>query len=259
MIKMNEGRKEYSAVLLSFSAIQMIIIIVLFSVIIINKQDDTIGDTGDRRQPAITIRDLSSELPENPKEYIKLVEQDLAKTVEAHTSSFNLSEAIAEVRQDTLKVKKFEELNGYYFSAIIDVPVLRQSYQIYSFYPTENSAPNSFPSATMYVLCIDDRSLMIYQEFDCKDEYPQQIRSNILATYLYYFNFQQFSVSINSDDHSKIIINPIKMETSEQEQQKYLQQTKRAIDSLGISPESFEYNILTPEEQNYFIPAEYRY
>jgi len=254
---MQEARKDKTIPLIAFLVVEIIIVIILISLITIFKKDDKIGNIEYDRQPSTTIENLASKLPDDPKEYVNAVQRELANTIELNTESFDLSGTKAEIRQDTLKVQQFNRLEGYYFSVIVDIPNLQQSYQIYAHYPAKNSPPNSTPPNTMYVLCLNDQNEIIYPNFQCEDNHSSDIRLDLASYYLRYFDFNYFSAFLD-DSLTKVNINPTEYSPTESEKEFYLEETRNAIESLGISPGLFTYEIIVPQDLNYYISPEDR-
>ena len=55
------------------------------------------------------------------------------------------------------------------------------------------------------------------------------------------------------DNFTKIYINPTEYSPTEKEKETYLQETKEAVRSLGVSPDLFTYEIATPSDLTYQI------
>ena len=241
---MEDNRKDKSIPILIFCAIQIFIIVILISIFLIFRKDERISNVEYERQPATTIEDLASELPEKPDNFVSNLERELAKTIELNTDNFDMTNTKAEVRQNTLKIQRFNRLEGYFFSVVVDIPNLQQSYQIYNFYPASNSLPNSTPPNSLYVLCLDENTEKIYSNFNCKDNYPSETRRNIVASYLKYFDYDDISMTVDNVNPSVINITPKKYNINDSERKAFVEKTKEAVESLGVSSSIFEYHIL---------------
>lgn len=249
---MTEKTKENTFFLIAFFIIQVIIIAILISLIVIFKKDEAIGNVDYARQPTVIIEGLSSELPDVQAEHIGSIERQLANTISLNINSFDINNSKAIIRQDSLKIQKFENIEGYYFSIIVDIPNLQQSYQIYHHYPATDSPPNSSPPNVMYVLCLDSFTEKIYPDFHCRDNQLPEIRNSIAAYYLKYTNFEKYSAWINDDENSVVKITPINPNVSTDQKNEYIQKTKEFVSSLGISPNNFKYYVMEPSNYTYF-------
>lgn len=247
---MNETRQEKTIPIIAFIIIQILFIVIVISLVAIFSKSDEISDADYERQPSITIENLTSELPNAATGYVDLIERGVVDTIELNTGSFSLSDAKAEIRPGTLKIQQFDGMEGYYFSAIIDIPNLQQSYQLYDQYPTDDSPPNSTPSNMRYVLCLDVPSEIIYPDFDCKDIYDTDPRPRIAANYLKYFDFAGFTASVDAETKT-VFINLADSSASPVTQEIYVDQVKDALSQLGISPKIFTFKVTKLEEVNY--------
>ena len=239
----DQNQRNKSILPIIFIIIQIIYMIIIISVLLSNTKNDRIEQMDIGRQPTISIKDLNSQLPDNA--YRGPIETVLTKTVELNSTEFNTSDSTANIREGSLSTVKFEDIDGIYFSAIVDIPNLEQSYQIYSFYSIGDRTPESLAYSTQYVLCLDDQADKIYPDFDCQELFPQDARRSIVFSYLKYLKFNDFSLFPTQKPNSSIIyidVDPT-LDISTDTEQSYIQETKKAVSSLGISPELFEYKI----------------
>lgn len=246
--------RERNIPLAVFIVAQALFIVVMVSLVSLFNKDGKIGNVDYERQPSIAIEGLVDELPDTPNYFVNSLERTLAKTIELNMDTFDAVGTRAEVRQGTLQVHHFERLEGYYYSAIIDIPNLRQSYQVYDHYPAADSPPNSAPSNMRYVLCLDNQEDVIYPDFRCKDGYSSNVRLKIAGYYVKYFGFDYFTAFADSSDLSLININPINFDVDTATKNSYIAEVKDAISSLGISPDLFTYKVLQQSDLDYNIP-----
>ena len=235
--------KQPNSIFISFIFIQLILIIFLAVSIPQLFSSDRIDDNNINLQPQVSITNLSNDISNLRADNISHIQRALFDVVEQSYSEASTSLA-ASLRTDTIKTFNFKRQNINYFTAILDIPEINQSYQIfYGYSDTENKAPNDFIS----ILCAPDT-------INCEDLDSQPSHFDIAARYLEFFNFDNFSVFIKRDEPSKIYINPIKYSITDGDKKTYLQEIKGIIQSLGISPDLFTYEIIQPSDLNYLIP-----
>ena len=250
--------QEKSILLIAFFIFQIIFAIILTAIISMNATNDKVEPTDYNRQPYISIKDINTKLPDAPAVYIGVVEQLLAKTVELNTENFDVNESVAEIRSESFNMIQFDQVNGVYYTMIVDIPNLQQSYQIYALYSLGAEDPNPATYYTRQVLCLDEYSEKIYPDFNCRDLFGSDIRQTIVSNYLKYFNFNYFTAFSDSNDLSLVDINPIDFNIDDDTKSQYIQEVKSAVKSLGISPDLFTYKVLQQSDLNYYIPVEHR-
>lgn len=233
------------AVFISFQLLLIILVAVSLPRLFFN---DKIGEIEINRQPQIVVNDLLDDIPSLYTDNINHIQRALFNTVKQNHPEISTSLS-STIRSDSIKTHTFEQLNSGFFSAIFDIPEIHQSYQVYYGHTsiTGNEAPNDFIS----ILCAPDAT-------NCKDLASQPSKYDIVSRYLKLFNFNYFSTFIKNDEPSKVYINPTKRDVSEAETNSYLQETKNTIESLGVSPDLFTYEIIKPSDLNYFIAPENR-
>ena len=239
----NQNQSNKSILLIAFIVSQIIILAIIISIYLLNVKSDEIGQMETDRQPTISIQDLEARLPGSKHQ--ETIEIALAKTLELNSGEFNTSDVVANIREGSLITVEFKDIDGVYYSAVVDIPNLQQSYQIYSFYSVGDKTPEGLSYSTQYVLCLDDHSEKIYKDFDCRDLFPSNARRTIVFDYLNYFQFNNFGVfTTRKADSSTIYIDvDPTIDLPSSVEQSYIQETKEAVRSLGVSPELFEYKI----------------
>ena len=243
--------KEKSILIIAFAIIQAIFIAIIVSLASLFMHNEKISSVDYERQSKIEIENIKSMLPDATQDYLNILSQKIAETVELNTQNFDISESKAIVRDGTFKMTKLDKDNVSFYSMIIDIPNLKQSYQIYDHYMSDSE-----PANRMYVLCLDQKSDIIYPNFGCKDNYPPNMRNNIVASYLGYFNFDYFSTYLDPDDPGTIIISPsVTYDNDAATKSRYIEEVKAAIDSLGISSDHYQYYVRTAADVNYHNPS----
>lgn len=245
-------RSNINYSILAFAVFQLMLVI---SLIVLSasyfSKDDKIEEGDYKTQPHIHIENLTGFIADSPAGYDDVIDALLLDIVQKNVPDINISEAKAEIRGGTAHSHYFERPNINYFSAIIDIPVIEQSYQL--FYQYSNEEQNEFlsPNDSIIFLCIEDSLDIIYPDFDCKDIYSQKTRNAIAAKYLQFFKFGQFSAGINSKNYELVKIFPNNF--NQVDDKAFLEEVKQAIQFLGISPELFDYYIIQPEDITYLI------
>ena len=250
-----DGQAKNKLILFSiFLGIQVLFIIILVSIIATNTASDEIAQTDFERKKNVSIEDLDSQLPYAP--YSGHLMATLTTTIEQNATEFDPEQSTAIIRDGSLKTVEFENISSVFFSAIIDIPNLEQSYQVYSMYPQDTGDFNLDLYNTQYVLCLDEYSKKIYPDFNCHDLFESDTRRYIASKYLSYFNFNNFSPSVSQDFNTVGILPLSSGEITKETADSYIEQTKSAISSLGISPDLFTYSIIDstdPSDTNYSL------
>ncbi len=252
-MEFQENRSKTSIALAVFIIIQIVFIIFIVLSFLSVNQDDKIDNRSE--QPKASIENLNSEEANLPDNFIDDIQHSVTEAIELNADNFDPSNLNISVRDGSLKVVDFSQYSFKALSAIIDIPSLEQSYQVFYKYPStgdsnEIVSTNNNPRA---VLCLDDKSEIIYSNFSCQDSFPSNVRLRIVADYLKFSDFNTFSASINEEEFNRINISPAATNFTEQEKTSAIAQTKAFIESLGISPDLFEFHIITQEDLNYRI------
>ncbi len=172
----------------------------------------------------------------------------ISENIESDTVS--RSQASAYFRDGSIKTQRFETRKTNYVRAIVDIPELEQSYEIFLEYPDNKEAINAVEYSESNVakpysiLCLDDNSEKIYLDFDCHESSAYNTRQNILSNTLNYFRFDNFSAYLNTKGPGTIIIYvPAIYKNDETMKTKCIEEVKSTIESLGISSDLFTYYV----------------
>ena len=251
---MGNQNRNRSILPIIFLCCQALFIIIIISIIATNATSDEIGQTDYDRKHIVSIENLDSQLPYAP--YSGPIRAVLTETIELNSTEFSPSDSVANIRDGSLSTIRFENIDSVYFGAIVDIPNLQQSYQIYALYPLDTNNFNLDLYNTQYVLCLDNYSEKIYPDFNCHDLFGSNTRQVIVSRYLPYFNFNDFTASI-SQDLNTIGILPLRNgSVTDEIANSYIERTREAIASLGISPDLFEYTVFrstNPADTNYSL------
>lgn len=246
--------------ILSMPTIVFIIIQVIFIIFLVFSltklhQPNKITDDDLSRIPVAKISNFSSMAPKDYSGSANLIETTLFQLVLRNSPDQDVAKSFnALIREDSAKTVFFEKQNVGYFSAIIDIPELRQSYWFYNEYSSDQPSRYIDYSKSYRIFCLDESQEAIYPEFICRDDFGLDGRYELVSDLIPYFQFQDF-VSIYSykKGFNEIEISPYSFnELSYDTQELYIQQVKDAVASLGVTPSIFTYSVLLPEDVRYY-------
>ena len=250
-IKMKENEQSKIPVAILVFIIIQIVFIIFLAISISNLLED---DTKLKRedQPEITISNLKTLVSDLSDEYASDIQHSLTEIVELNTTNLGITDSSATIREESLNTVKSDYKGSKIISYIVDIPNLQQSYQMFYAYPINTNL--GAPSTNNYraILCLEDEKQIVYPDFECYSPFSSDARREIIGEYLGYFEFEYFSATLD-DDNVTVIISPISESVTETTKKAYINQTKEAIKSLGISPDLFEYKVLTQADMTYYI------
>lgn len=237
------------------AAIFVVVQVIFILAIIISApklfKDDEISAGDYNEQPKVVIENLGT-IFSGSSERVETIERSLLGIIQNNTNNVNLKSAIATMRD--VKESYFSYENLHHLSFIVDIPDLSQSYQIFYEYSDDENNQYISINDSIIPLCLSEYETKVYPEFECKDLYEQTTRNAIVAKYLPYFNFDYFSAYVNPSNIFEIIISPIGSDTiNDIDSNSYIDMVKEKISSIGISPEIFEYRIISLKEITYII------
>lgn len=162
----------------------------------------------------------------------------------------NIRVSGAVIRDGTLLEKHFDEsqigTDGVNIASfIVDVPSARQSYWMwYSWLDGYGGEEDDDWKMESVVACPMGEEA-IYMDFACKDLLNEPVRNQIVTEYLKCLYSEDFYAYMDLDDldMKRIKIIASKSEFSQEEEQKYLNETRKFVRSLGVSPDLFEYSV----------------
>ncbi len=202
--------------------------------------------------PSAKIINATNAIPEDYSGWTEIIEWALLDTILDNTKSDTVSksQASAYFRDNSIKTQHFEKYKTNYVRAIIDIPDLKQSYEIILEYPDNKDAINAVEYSSTDVakpysiLCLDENSEKIYQDFACHESPEYFTRQKIVSNTLKYFQFDGFSAYLNTKSQDLVIIQVSAIyENDDVMKAKCTKEVKDAIESLGISPDIFTYYI----------------
>lgn len=202
-------------------------------------------------QPIITIDSSPIANLELSNYHMRNIARILTDSIEINTNSLDLSNSKATIREGSITTHEFNTLNFKTLSFIADIPNLKQSYQIYYYFPIDDSVVTFFsedtdttsPDIKRSALCLSKEVQIIYPDFNCRSVYPSDARYQIIQSYINLLEFKDFSTSFDATNAYQINLKPFRKTTTALDKTS-VSQVKHAISSLGISPDMFTYYIL---------------
>ncbi len=208
------------------------------------------------RLPSATIDDLNEYLPNLGNDAQKDIENSLHDLILANSPDQTVKNSKTNATLKEVSSLHFDRLGGInYLSAVIDVPEVNQSYDFY--YAYSDDPENGEFQGFFNILCPDRPEAKIYPDFNCQDtntdswlQYPAT-HLGLASSFLPYYYFDHFSISINSSEPTKVTITPISFDIDEATRSSYIEETKSAVQALGFSPDLFTYYVSTVEDIDY--------
>ena len=244
-----ESSTKISPVILTVVTAQIVFIIIMVTIIINQVNTSNKIEIRDD-QPYIAIDSSLIEDIALPYSYAEDIAHGLTDTIALNTPDFSISDTEAIIRDDSLKLVEFNNHDFNALSFIVDIPNLEQSYQVYYKYPTGTATEISYDENPYAILCIENGSQIIYPNFDCHSPYSTDIRQKIATEYAHFLEFDNFTISIDNQNPNQIDINPA-TNIDDTTGESYIQETRAAIRSLGVSPNLFDYHIVKQEDLDY--------
>ena len=242
------GNKVLSPVARAFIIAQIILLILVIAVIAWISNEEAPDDDVARYEkiPELTIKDLAKNAPILSQTEVVDIQKKLFKTVSTNTSNIKTDKIEAIIRNDVTHAETFDNKSKY-LNMIIDIPSLKQSYEvIYS----SNAIID--PNISTFVLCLDENTEVIYENFQCKSSEGANIRHMAIAAYLKLFKYEYFSAYVKTDDPSTIVISPsITYDNDNATKAKYINQVKTSIASLGLYSNNYKFYVRTAKDVNY--------
>ena len=243
------GKKKINPIVLVFLAIQLLLIIIIFIIVAwINSSNDVIDNDAERYEklPELTIENLADKVSALTESEIKSIQKKVFEIVSENSKSINV-DIKAKIRDDNVHYIAFDRHHTSYLNMTIDIPNLEQSYEV--FY-SSNAVID--PEVPTYVLCLEDDADIVYKDFKCKSSDDESIRDTMIETFIKFFDFDYFSAYISTDDSSTIVIDPsITYDNDEATKKSYIAEAKGAVESLGFSPDKYNYYVRTAADVDY--------
>lgn len=248
----NNGLPKINYPIVIFVIFQLFLVITaIMSIISIVNKGDKIDPDDFSIQPSIKIANLTQTISDFPESNIDILQSLLLDIAQTNDSNINTREAQAEIRNGTATSLDFPLQNLHYYSAIVDIPEISQSYQFFYQYSKDPDNKYLDPNDSIAFLCVKDLTQIIYSDFSCIDTYSQLTRNSIVAKYLNFFNFSGFGAGVDSNNSSQINITILDPSITDEIQA--IAEIQQTVQSLGMSPDLFQYNVLPQKDFTYYI------
>lgn len=249
-------RIELDMPVVVFVVIQIVFIVFVALSLARLLRSDKISYDDTKEIPVAKIDNLDSVTHGDYFGSTRSLEMTLFELAVRNSAGNNISTSVeAFIREDSIREVYFENKDVNYFSAIIDIPELEQSYWFYNEYSNDKNNEYIDYSKTYRLFCLDDSQEKIYPDFGCEDGFGLKGRPEIVSDLITYFEFNYFSASYSMSDNSTMIkIYPHSLNIDEETKQSYIQQTRDAVYSLGISPDLFAYRVMGPGDIDFHYP-----
>lgn len=237
--------KDKGWVVLVFAGVQVLFIILCAISIPKLFVKDKVDENNYDERPSLKVTGLSETMTNASDKDIGTLERSLLNMVENNTPAVNFRADDAVVRDGSVRTHYFVDESVYYYSAIVDIPSLEQSYWVFHEYSSDLYNQFLNKDDRYIVMCLADTMEIRYPEFNCKSEYEQLTYNAVVQKYLGWFDFDGALARVK-DDFKTVEIEIIRgmYDYSDEE---YLRQVKEAIESLGIPSELFKYEIIDSE------------
>ena len=244
-------------IMIVFIVIQIVFIVLIAISISQLSQSNEIGAWDSDKIPVAKIGNFDSVKPDNYSGSLQGIETTLFQLILRNSSDKEISKFVnVVVREDSVKNVYFENQNINYFSAIVDIPELEQSYWFYNEYSSNKNNRNIDYSKTYRIFCLEDKKEIIYPNFECEDDFGLNGMYELVSELVPYFDFDDFVFLYPYErGFNEIEISPNTFdELPDSTKESYIKQVKDAIDSLGVPPDIFTYRVLDPDEIRYYYP-----
>ena len=244
--------REINLPAICFTILQFVFSIIAGSLIFSMISDGKIDYSDYDSKPQIIIDGLSNIDPNSSvlNTGATVVQLELANTVSLNSPTFSIYEK-AQIRKESVTNYYFKKQNLKLASIIVDLPWLEQSYQI--FFEYSDGPNNSYlsPSDSVSIICLNEYLESIYPDFNCRDYAGSSGYTYLLSKYAPFFDFDYFSARANPKNPNTIYITPTMEKISEEQEKSFIEQMRAAVQSLGISPDLFNYHVIQPYESTY--------
>lgn len=236
--------KKTNHALAAFLIIQVIFIISLIISIPQLSNENRVDENNLAIQPQVSIAELPDDVPGLQPSNLSHVQRALFNIIlDSESTADKTLNAV--VRYDTVITKHFESPNIDYFNAIVDIPDLDLSYQVY--YSYTNPEGSKGPNDNIVILCADDAS-------GCKSPYSTGDLKRLVYSLLRYSEFDKFTLNLTDTAFTSIGLNLADEANAGSET--YIEQVRNSVSSLGASPDLFVYYIVKQNNLDFKIPVQ---
>ena len=247
------SKLKISPFVIIFLVVQTFVAIIIISIIVNVNKPEEIAENDTERQPRLLVEGLENVEPSLPDSSLSDIQKGLLSIARYNNQNINTIDAVGIVRPESLRTYRFEDQDLYFVSAVIDIPELGQSYQVFHDYTnTKGNIYYNYYFATISV-CNSGIVENIYPDFECKDMHDKKIYGEIVNKYLDYFKYDGINVDFSDESLTTIEIFLPTPGQDEAAKKTHIKRVKEKIESLGIPGDHFNYEVidntdLDPEE-----------
>lgn len=250
MYDSNTTSRQINYPLVIFIVLQVIFVIAGIATIVSQLgQEDAINPDDTASLPHISITNYSQSITNIPEGRLDYIQSSLLDIASINQPSINIGDTQAVIREGSVRERNFTTQNVSYASAIVDIPELSQSYQLFLQYSDDKYNRNVAVNGTIVFLCLTDPADIIYSDFSCTDVYSQNTRNSLVEQFIKFQQFNGFIAWIENYDTVVIVPNDFNQVDAE----RFMADAKDFVRSLGISPDLFNFRIMQAEEYNFKI------
>lgn len=168
----SNDKKAGPVTLIAIMAELVIIALVIFSVINSLKSNN---EKKESLQYNVEISNFRQEISNIDKDGLKDIQFSLYDAAWLNNDNLSSSDAInATIRPESVKKQNFKEDNIYQVYFIIDLPDLKQTYQVYHVYSTAKKYNSKLPINYRTLVYCPKESQKVYSGQVCRDRYAGQ-------------------------------------------------------------------------------------
>lgn len=237
-------RINISPIAIFFIVLQVIVMIVIASILININQGEEIGEDEISRQPKLSIEGLDRVSPQLSESSISDIEKSLISITRFNNQDVGMIDDVGAIRPESLRTYYFGDQELGFFSAVIDIPSLKQSYQVFHDY-TEKKG-NLFYNQYFATVSSCNSGIVedIYPDFECKDLHSKSIYGEIINKYIGFFKLNGLKLRFIDDTFSTIEIFTPDTTLDEAKKQSIIGQVKERIEQLGVPGDHFQYIVI---------------
>lgn len=207
------------------------IIIITFLVISIPRVDHkNKPDFDNGKKLTVSIDNLEELLPGIRQQEKESLEGMLYNIIRFNTDSFSHDIEI-NVKDESLIKKNFPTVKLRYYNFVVDIPSLKQEYQVALSAPNDSSIS---PDDSVVISCLERNKT--YKESSCHIPDGASTKTEVINRYIDYTDFGDMNVYASLDEPGEIIIDITGSEANKEEAVVLLQ---KWIESMGYSDDGF--------------------
>lgn len=234
-----ENDRKISPAMIGLIVFQGIVLIVALAIWSVMNGENATDSDDETNRPQVIVDGLSRNVEWLTDEGLDEIQRGVFAMAQRNTSNLGINTVSAVVRDGTIRAMYFEYLEAHYLTAVVDLPVLKQSYQV--FY--EDTGGDLDPDSSVVVLCLDEDVETLYPDFGCRDV-VSGAREGIVQSFLPFFDLGGAEVEVDKKSGE------IEVTVYDAEKEgEAVGLVKQAVEELGVSPELFTYKLVLSEKK----------